>query len=252
VSKKQFTADDVFFHNERWHCYDVHSDLSNVSQEDLLSNLNAISGLVLDYLSNATHLIITYGTSWVYRKVADGAIVANCHKVPQAAFNKEILSVESIVKSIENTISLVQNVNPNLHFIFTVSPVRHLKDGFVENQVSKAHLLAAIYQLQNRQNTAYFPSYEIMMDELREYRFYAEDMIHPSAVAINYIWERFAETHLSPESISVMEEIATIQKGLAHRPFNPESESHKKFVENLNKKINSIQKRHEFIEFHSK
>lgn len=255
VTKKQFTQEDVFFHNERWHCYDVHSDLSNANIDELLDNLNQLLQYTWHQLQEATHIIITYGTSWVYRKVPEDVIVANCHKVPQAAFTKEVLSVETIVNTIVNTIGLIRKINPNVNFIFTVSPVRHLKDGFVENQVSKAHLLSAIFRLQteySQRNTEYFPSYEIMTDELRDYRFYAEDMIHPSPIAIDYIWERFAETHLSSESISVMEEVATIQKGLAHRPFNSESESYKKFVENLNKKINSIQKRYQFIEFHSK
>jgi hypothetical protein len=252
VNKLFFTEKDIFFHNDLWHCFEVHSELSNPNKEEFLNHLNTLIDTFYSQIATINHCVITYGTSWVYRNKVSNAIVANCHKVPQTAFSKEILSPEAISISIQNTINLIHKINPDCKIIFTVSPVRHLKDGFVENQVSKAHLITAIYQLQNRQNTAYFPSYEIMMDELRDYRFYAEDLIHPSAVAINYIWERFAETHLSLESISVMEEIATIQKGLAHRPFNPESESHKKFVENLNKKLNSIQKRHEFIEFHSK
>ena len=251
VSGKQFTDKDVFFHNERWHCFDAHSDLSNSSKEDLIANLNAITTSLKLQLQAASHIIITYGTSWVYRNIATNEIVANCHKVPQKEFSKEILSVETIKESMQNTLDLIQKINPNVNFIFTVSPVRHLKDGFVENQLSKAHLISAIYQTTNnkQQTTNYFPSYEIMMDELRDYRFYAEDMIHPNSVAIDYIWQRFSETFISEESHSIMKEVETIQKGLAHRPFNLNSESHQQFLSKLNDKMVKLQKQLPQIQF---
>lgn len=247
VTGKQFTEKDVFFHNELWHCFDGHSDLSNSSQSALIANLNTILAATKLQLQEASHIIITYGTSWVYRNIATDMIVANCHKVPQAAFSKEILSVETIKKSIQNTLDLIQKINPNVNFIFTVSPVRHLKDGFVENQLSKAHLITAIHQI--LQSAIYFPSYEIMMDELRDYRFYAEDMIHPNSVAIDYIWQRFSETSISEESQAVMKEVETIQKGLAHRPFNPNSESHQQFLSKLNDKMVKLQNRFPQIQF---
>ena len=244
VSGKQFSEEDVFFHNERWHCFDAHSDLSNSSKDELIANLNTITTSLKLQLQAASHIIITYGTSWVYRHLETNAIVANCHKVPQAAFSKEILSVETIKKSMQNTLDLIQKINPNANFIFTVSPVRHLKDGFVENQLSKAHLITAIHQI--LESAIYFPSYEIMMDELRDYRFYAEDMIHPNQVAIDYIWQRFSETSISEESHSIMKEVETIQKGLQHRPFNPNSESHQQFLSKLHDKMLKLQKQFPF------
>ena len=254
VSRKQFTEKDVFFHNERWHCFDVHSDLSNSSKDELIANLNAIVVSTKLQLQSASHIIITYGTSWVYRNLESNTIVANCHKVPQAAFSKEILSVETIEKSIQNSLDLIQKINPKVNFIFTVSPVRHLKDGFVENQLSKAHLITAIHQILqsaicNLQSAIYFPSYEIMMDELRDYRFYAEDMIHPNQIAIDYIWQRFSETFISEESHSIMKEVETIQKGLAHRPFNSNSESHQQFLSKLQDKMVELQKQFPQIQF---
>ncbi|SHG25827.1 GSCFA family protein [Flavobacterium fluvii] len=251
VSGKQFSDDDVFFYEERWHSFDLHSDWSNSNKEELIANLNTVVQSTRQQISEATHIIITYGTSWVYRNLASNAIVANCHKVPQKQFDKEILSVETIENSIENTIALIQKVNPKANVVFTVSPVRHLKDGFVENQLSKSHLITAIHQTINDkpQTINYFPSYEIMMDELRDYRFYAEDMIHPNQVAIDYIWERFSETSISEESHSIMKEVETIQKGLQHRPFNPNSESHIKFEEKLAKKINKIVSQYSFMKF---
>jgi len=242
VNQIYYTEEDIFFHNERWHCYEVHSDCSNSNKEEFLENLNAVLKTSLTQLFQASHIIITYGTSWVYRNLESDTIVANCHKVPQAAFSKEILSVETIEKSIQNTIEFIQKINPNLNYIFTVSPVRHLKDGFVENQLSKAHLISAIYQILesaicNLQSAIYFPSYEIMMDELRDYRFYAEDMIHPNQIAIDYIWEQFFQTQITSAIYPIMEEVCSIQKGLQHRPFNPNSDQHKKFLYSLNQKI---------------
>lgn len=245
VHQKYFTEADLFFHNERWHCYEVHSELSHPDKEAFLHNLNQILEATHNQITNASHIIITYGTSWVYKLKASNAIVANCHKVPQNQFEKEILSVEVIQKSIQNTIVLIQKANPNCNVIFTVSPVRHIKDGFVENSVSKSNLLTAIYQqLQTEHcklNTEYFPSYEIMMDELRDYRFYAEDMLHPNQVAIDYIWERFFQTQITETIYPIMEEVCAIQKGLAHRPFNPNSERHQLFLANLTQKITLLE-----------
>ena len=251
VLQRYFTKDDIFFFNERCHCYEVHSELSDADAEVVLSKLNRILSDTQKQLQQATHIIITYGTSWVYRHIETNAIVANCHKVPQKQFTKELLSIDSIQKAIQNTVSLIATLNPKCNFIFTVSPVRHLKDGFVENQVSKAHLIAAIYATTNtkQQTLNYFPSYEIMMDELRDYRFYADDMMHPSPMAIDYIWERFAATQIDASAITTMELVQTIQKGLAHRPFNPNSESHQKFEANLKEKIATLEAQYSFMKF---
>ncbi|WP_159682225.1 GSCFA domain-containing protein [Flavobacterium sp. 9R] len=251
VLQRYFTKDDIFFFNERWHCYEVHSELSDADAEVVLSKLNRILLDTQKQLQQATHIIFTYGTSWVYRHIETNAIVANCHKVPQKQFTKELLSIDSIQKSIQNTVSLIETINPKCNFIFTVSPVRHLKDGFVENQVSKAHLIAAIYAITNtkQQTLNYFSSYEVMMDELRDYRFYADDMMHPSSMAIDYIWERFAATQIDANAIATMELVQTIRKGLAHRPFNPYSESHQKFEANLKEKIATLEAQYSFMKF---
>lgn len=241
VNKIEFTEVDIFFHNDLWHCYEVHSELSNVNKEEFLNNLNSILSDTFNQFSNATHIILTYGTSWVYRYISSKNIVANCHKVPQNQFDKEILSVEIIEKSIETTINIIQKVNPNCNFIFTISPVRHIKDGFVENHRSKSHLITALQnsQLATR-NSQYFPSYEIMMDELRDYRFYADDMLHPSQTAIDYIWIKFFENYVDNKEFNVMDQVCEIQRSLKHRPFNPDSQSHSKFLSILNEKINTL------------
>ena len=251
VSQKKFTEEDLFFYNERWHCFDTHSDLSNPNKEELLKNLNRILDSTFQKIANSTHIIITYGTAWIYRNIERNAVVANCHKLPQKQFVKELLSLEIIENSIKNTLDLIQKINPKCNIIFTISPVRHLKDGFVENQWSKANLISAISNIINCQLSIvnYFPSYEIMMDELRDYRFYAEDMLHPSAIAIDYIWERFMESNSTLESNQIMEEVATIQKGLAHRPFNINSESHQQFLSKLQERMAKLQKQFPQIQF---
>ena len=247
VNKIEFTEKDIFFHNDLWHCFEVHSELSNPNKIDFLQKLNTILDETHLQILKTTHFQITYGTSWVYRlrqAQSDSlGIVANCHKVPQKEFSKELLSIETIEKSIQNTINLIQKTNPNCHFIFTISPVRHIKDGFVENSVSKANLISAIHSTRSSQieTLNYFPSYEIMMDELRDYRFYAQDMLHPNQTAIDYIWIKFFENYIDEKEFSTMNQVCEIQRALKHRAFNPNSESHLKFLENLNTKIAKLQ-----------
>ncbi len=250
VSKQKFTNEDLFFHNDLWHCFEVHSRFSNPNKTVLLEILNQLIESTFNQISNASHFIITYGSSWVYRHSVSKSIVANCHKLPQKEFKKEILAVETIEKSIQNTISLIQKVNPNCQFVFTVSPVRHLKDGFIENQRSKAHLITAIHNLQQVLiNTNYFPSYEITMDELRDYRFYAEDMLHPNQTAIDYIWLRFFENYVLEAIIPTMHKVCEIQRALQHRAIHLNSASHQIFLNALQIKIDKIQNEFPSIKF---
>ena len=258
VNNQQFTEKDIFFHNECWHCYEVHSELSNPNKDAFLDNLNAILVAKNQQITKSTHVIITYGTSWIYKLKSTNEVVANCHKVAQSEFEKEILSVETIEKSIQNTIDLIRKANPNCNIIFTISPVRHIKDGFIENQQSKAHLITAIHKIINYQLSIvnckasiinYFPSYEIMMDELRDYRFYANDMLHPSQTAIDYIWEQFFLTQIDEEMFPIMQEVCNIQKGLSHKPFHANSKNHQSFLEDINRKMNVVRSQFQHIEF---
>ena len=250
VNKIEFTQNDLIFHNDLWHCYEVHSELSNPNKTDLLKKLNNLIEEIHSKISITTHFIITYGTSWVYRNSSSNQIVANCHKVAQKEFSKELLSIETIANSIENTSNLIHKINPNCNFIFTVSPVRHIKDGFVENTLSKSHLISALQSsIFHLPTLNYFPSYEIMMDELRDYRFYADDMLHPNQTAIDYIWIQFFENYISESEFSTMNQVCEIQRALKHRAFNPNTESHQKFLENLNHKIKLLQKNNSKIKF---
>lgn len=257
AKNRVYTESDIFWSNEQWHCFDAHSSLSHSDKRKILDSLNTNLKEAGSFLQETTHLIITLGTAWSYIHVETGQRVANCHKIPQKSFKKELQSVEDIEVSLNNIVLFLKEINPEITVIFTVSPVRHIKDGFVENQRSKAHLITAIHKLLENEksipplgiNRFYFPAYELMIDELRDYRFYTRDMLHPSATAIDYIWSRFIETWFSQEAIQLLSKIESIQKGLAHRPFNPDSTAHLKFLKKLEQEISELQKQHPGIRF---
>lgn len=250
INEELYAEEDIFFFNEQWHCYDTHSSLSANSKEELLDVLNEAINSTNKQLNNSTHIIITLGTAWVYRFIESDSIVANCHKVSQKKFLKELLSVDAIEASLSNIVALVKSINPNINVLFTVSPVRHLKDGFIENSRSKAHLISAVQSIiEPRKKLYYFPSYEIMIDELRDYRFYSEDMIHPNVTAINYIWETFKNVWINGDAFSTMKKADDIQRGLSHRPFNPNSEQHKVFLQKLEEKKEKLQQEFPHIAF---
>ncbi|MDN3494081.1 GSCFA domain-containing protein [Winogradskyella bathintestinalis] len=250
INKDYYSEFDIHYHNEQWSCLDAHSKLNQASKVDLLKALNEQVDETYNQLITANHIIITLGTSWVYRYLETNKIVANCHKLPQKQFLKELLSVEQISESLEAIVSLARSINPKVSFLFTVSPVRHIKDGFVENTQSKSHLLAAIHQIvEPRNQLYYFPSYEIMMDELRDYRFYNTDMLHPNTVAIDYIWTQFKNVWISNSGQELMKTIDEIQRGLSHKPFSPNSEAHLKFLKALHLKIETLKDQYPNIIF---
>ncbi|WP_313114168.1 GSCFA domain-containing protein [Aequorivita sediminis] len=266
IENNLFSEEDIFHHNGIWKCFEVHSELNSLNKVEYLKNLNAALQKLRSAVLNSTHIIITLGTSYVYRYVGDSSfniktdsdtlakhqIVANCHKLPQKNFKKELLSIEEITERIQKILNKISEVNPKTIVLFTVSPVRHIKDGFAENTLSKAHLISAIHQSLSSQiqsKSFYFPSFEIMMDELRDYRFYAEDMLHPNKTAINIIWQKFSKVWISLETQSLQAEIARIQSGLLHKPFNADSEEHLQFLEKLQQKISSVKEQFPHIHF---
>jgi len=248
VEERQYTEADVFIHNEQWHCFEAHSKLSDTSKERLLETLNNNLNIIKCYLEEASHIVITLGTAWVYSLIETNTVVSNCHKVPQKQFNKKLLSVEAVMNSLQNIFNTIQTVNTKASLIFTVSPVRHIKDGFVENTQSKSHLISAIHQYIN-DRSYYFPSYEIMLDELRDYRFYKSDLLHPNDTAVDYIWEKFKEVWIASQAYNVMDTVDRIQKGLAHKPFNAHSEAHIKFLQQLEEKKERLQSKYPHIRF---
>ena len=245
VQQQAFTEADIFFHNELWQSYEVHSALSSTEASTYLANLNAQLITTRDCLEKATHCIFTLGTSWVYTH--QGNVVANCHKVPNSQFEKKLLSAEENQIALQKIKDCIHQINPNLQFIFTVSPVRHTKDGFTENHISKGHLLQAINNVQQSTNDYYFPAYEIVMDELRDYRFFAADLIHPNSLAIDYIWERFSTHAIESSCGPIMKEVAEIKRALLHRPQHQNTQAWAQFQHHLEQKIANFKQKYPSI-----
>lgn len=220
--------------------YSTHSDVVGKSAQELKENYEHRLKLTKTYLEQGTHLILTLGTAWIYEHESFGR-VANCHKQPQKLFKKSLSKLEEMEMGLRHVLDNFSRVYPNLKIILTVSPVRHIKDGILENQLSKSMLRVLCANLERRmESVSYFPAYEIMMDELRDYRFYKSDRIHPTEEAENYIWEKWKSSVFSPETQAKVTEIQKVQLELAHRPFNPESTSHQKFLQNLLAKLERL------------
>ena len=241
VNHTWFTSKDVFLQNEQWHCFLAHSKLSNTSEEDLISALNSALEKLRFSLLEASHVVFTFGTAWVYKHLEKDTIVANCHKVPQKEFVKQLLSPDDVSDVLLGIETKLRTINPTCSIINTVSPVRHIKDGLLANSRSKAHLIAGVQEIVSPEKlNYYFPSYEIMMDELRDYRYYKEDLIHPNQTAIAIIWNAFTGSWICPETAALQKKIATIQSGLLHTPFNENSKAHIHFKKDLETKISEI------------
>ena len=243
VNQTWFTSKDVFLQNEQWHCFLAHSKLSNTSEEDLISALNSALEKLRFSLLEASHVVFTFGTAWVYKHLEKDTIVANCHKVPQKEFVKQLLSPDDVSDVLLGIETKLRTINPTCSIINTVSPVRHIKDGLIANSRSKAHLIAGVQEIVSPEKlNHYFPSYEIMMDELRDYRYYKEDLIHPNQTAIAIIWNAFTGSWICPETAALQKKIATIQSGMLHTPFNENSKAHIHFKKDLEVQISQVQK----------
>lgn len=249
VEKTEFTKADLVENQGEWHSFYYHSDFSHHDQNICLDNLNKSTNATNKFLRNADMIIITYGTSYVYKHREENIIVSNCHKLPQSEFELYRLSFESTTKAIRQTIELLRSVNKNIKIVFTVSPVRHWKDGAINNQLSKSNLLLAINSLScENKDCLYFPSYEIVMDDLRDYRFYAEDLLHPNQIATDYIWKKFSDSIIFEEDKSIMKDIAQIVKAREHKVRNPHSQKHQEFLTSQIKKISELKKKHPHID----
>ena len=240
------TVQELRCSEELWFSYDCHSSFSSLDKEDALSKMQQAINQGSAALQDADVVIVTFGTAWVYRLNENNKIVANCHKQPQALFNRELLTVEHIVnrwsKLLDSTLS-------GKHVIFTVSPIRHLSDGLEQNSLSKAVLRIAIAELTAKyDNVTYFPSFEIMNDELRDYRFYAEDMTHPSQQAIEYIWQQFSDAAITEQSLQLIERLSKIAQATKHRPLNPQSEAYRNFCLRQLEEIEKINHNHPTID----
>lgn len=244
-----YTPADLFEAEGVYHCFDHHSRFSSPDRQEALEQMNRRLASSSTHLQQATRLIITFGTAFAYRLKSSGRIVANCHKLPDRLFDRQLLTVDAIAGEWHRLLSALWEHNPELKVVFTVSPIRHWKDGAHPNQVSKATLLMSVNKLQESypERLAYFPAYEIMMDELRDYRFYADDMLHPSALAIRYIWERFAGQFFPAETRSILNEWEEIKKAINHKPFQPASGAYKQFLLQTLLKAEQLQQKYPYF-----
>ncbi|MDR1980539.1 MAG: GSCFA domain-containing protein [Tannerellaceae bacterium] len=229
---ERFSPADLFRHEGAYHSFAHHSRFSSLSEGEALEGMNRGLAESSDRLAKASRLAITFGTAYVYRLKKNGRVVSNCHKLPEKMFDRELLAVEEIVSEWKSLLLSLWEHFPELKVLFTVSPVRHARDGAHGNQLSKSTLLLAIHQLQSLypERVAYFAAYELMMDDLRDYRFYAGDMLHPSSLAVDYIWQRFGQAFFSPATQTVLREWQEIRKAIDHRPFQPGSEAYRRFI----------------------
>lgn len=224
-----------------FHHYDLHSGQSNTSKQELLERANKQMKKISEQLSDTSVLIYTFGTAIVYELLETGEIVANCHKVPAREFNRRFLGIEEIVHAFKINYDLVKSINNNARFILTVSPVRHQKESFEQNNVSKSILRIACEKIRTEFGQVdYFPAFEIMMDELRDYRFYAEDMLHPNQVAIDHIWHKFMDVYFDEVTRTFISGWQKIRKSMAHRPFNAKSKEHQAFIKKTIEQLNEF------------
>lgn len=229
VDTRAYAVCDIHEGRENFFSFDAHSSLDGRTQTEVFANLNRAVAQGSKSLRDADWVILTFGTAWVYER--EGKVVANCHKQPASEFERRRLSVEEIVGRFGG---LLEGALHDKRVILTVSPVRHLGDGLQENSVSKAILRLAVEELVAKyENACYFPSFEILMDDLRDYRYYGEDLAHPSKMAVDYVWERFCEYALSQSTRELLPRIEQIVAAAEHRPFNPESEAHAIFCRKM-------------------
>ena len=237
IHNKPFAEKDLFQNKGLWQSFSHSSLFSATTAEKCLENINDRFQKAADFLAKTDFLLITFGTAWIYEEQKSGSVVSNCHKLPATAFFRRRLTVEEIVTEYSKLINELTNKLPHLKLIFSVSPIRHWKDGAHENNISKSILLLAIDELQKQfEQVHYFPAYEIQMDELRDYRFYASDMQHPSDVAVDYIWEKFCQTYFDKPTSKIKKELEQLSADLNHRPLFPDSEEYQKFQANITKK----------------
>ena len=224
--------------------YDFHSQLSALNKNELTVMINNTIGSAHYFLKDAQWLLITYGTSWVYNRKDTGEIVANCHKIPADSFTKSLLSEKEIVESFREFHQTLLKFNPNVRIILTLSPVRHIKDTLTLNSTSKATLRVACHHIEeNFAGVEYFPAYEMMMDDLRDYRFYKSDMLHPTSEAEDYIWEKFGERYFSQDTQKFLKQWKRILMALSHKPFHLNSSAHQQFLTDTIKKLDELKEK---------
>ena len=257
TDEHQYQESDLFYLNECWSSWDHHSRFSSTDRPGTLNKINEKISEAHDFLSKANWLIITLGSSFAYNltteanlaSMKEGDAVANCHRAPQSWFNKKMIATNVIIEQLTSSLEKIKKFNPAIKFIFTISPVRHIRDGVVENNRSKARLISAVQDIvEKRTDSFYFPAYELLIDVLRDYRFYDIDLVHPNYAATEFVLEKFIQFGVEPSAASLMKEIRKLVIARKHRAFQPDTASHKKFLISHLEKAKQLQEEHPFLD----
>jgi len=256
IENTRFYETDLFALHEGWHSWKHHSRFSGITPGEALDKINNATTQANEYLRNADYAMITLGSAWIYTltekaiRAKTGSVAANNHKAPADWFYRRLMTIEEVLKVLDNMIHRLFLFNRNLKVIFTISPVRHLREGVVENNRSKAVLIHAVHHLVDKfEKLYYFPAYELVIDDLRDYRFYAEDLVHPNYHATQYVWEKFTDACISENAKALMEEIHSINLAFQHKPFNPNSEQHKKFLHSFYERTKKLSDKNSYLDF---
>jgi len=259
IQNHQYTEDDLFQQGEVWHSWRHHSRFSGTNKDEVISRINSAQQAANQFIKGADWLFITLGTSYSYRlksghaafdisKADENGSVANCHRAPAQWFQKHLMSVDETVAKLDGMMHQLFHLNSKVNIIFTVSPVRHIRDGLVENNRSKARLLEAVHHLVGKFNRLfYFPSYELVIDVLRDYRFYSEDMVHPNYLATDFVLQQFTKVFMSAETNKLNEELRKLQIARKHRAAFPETAAHSAFLKAHLEKVKALQQQYPFL-----
>lgn len=249
IEGKKYTEDELFYLNELWNSWDHHTRFSDIDKNVTLDSINRSQEQATTFIKTASHVIITLGTSFQYYLIEDGKPVSNNHRAPSQWFEKVLLGVDDIVNELSETLDALFKINPGVQVIFTVSPVRHIRDSVVANNRSKSRLIEAVHTLcDNYEKAYYFPAYELVIDILRDYRYFDIDFVHPNYLATTYVWEQFANSCMDEETRTVMKLVNEIIMARRHRPRFPQTEAHRKFMESNLNKIRALQEQYPYLQ----
>jgi hypothetical protein len=248
IHNKKYNEDDLFYLNELWQSWKHHGIFSRIDKSQSLDVINQSQERAHAFLKKAKWVIITLGSSFSYKLLENNLPVANCHRAPAQWFNKHLMSVEEINSVLDNCIHQLFSFNADIRIIFTVSPVRHIRDGVVENNRSKARLIESVHTLVNKfDRIYYFPAYELVIDVLRDYRFYDIDMVHPNYQATEFVLQNFIDHFIDEQSTDIMQEVKKIIIAKKHKPFHPSTIAHQNFLSEHLKKTQILQSRYPFL-----
>jgi len=251
LENKPFCSEDLRFENDRYVSFFHHGKFNHTDQQIMLKNINDAFETGREQLLVADYLFITWGTAFGYSlKEAVNNVVANCHKIPGNQFEKQLTDTSKIIQEYQQLFNRLIDINPNIKIIITVSPVKHLKDGLIDNNISKSVLLLAAHHLKTQiESTSYFPAFELIHDDLRDYRFYAKDMAHPSEEAIEYVWNFFKKTYWDDTTVELNKKIEDVLNAVKHRPLHPENKAHQVFIESIKNKVEDLENDYPFLDF---